>query len=96
MNFFLIIIVVMFIFITVGYFQFRFADCWDRLCMIFGSIFAMANGAALPSMIIVFGDMIDMFVDTGIYSTFLDSISAFLASVNQTKSALLEDASLLQ
>ena len=64
--------------------------------MIFGSIFAMANGAALPSMIIVFGDMIDMFVDTGIYSTFLDSISAFLASVNQTKSALLEDASLLQ
>ena len=82
--------------IIIYHFQFRFADCWDRLFMIVGSLFAAANGVALPAMIIVFGDMIDMFVDTGIYTAFLDDISAFLASVNQTKEAMLADASLLQ
>ena len=64
--------------------------------MIVGSVCAMANGAALPAMIIVFGDMIDMFVNTGIFTEFLDDISAFLASVNQTKEAMLADATLLQ
>ncbi|KAK7110228.1 ATP-dependent translocase ABCB1-like isoform X2 [Littorina saxatilis] len=75
---------------------FRFADCLDRLYMIFGSLCAAANGAALPAMIIVFGDMIDLFVDTGIYTQFLDDISTYLASINTTKETMLADASLLQ
>ena len=63
--------------------------------MILGSFFAAANGAALPSMIIVFGDMIDMFVDTGRISNFLDDISDFLNTVPDTKDTILADVSRL-
>ncbi|KAL3831884.1 hypothetical protein ACJMK2_023581 [Sinanodonta woodiana] len=50
----------------VGIFEvFRFADKIDVLLMIFGMLFACCHGAALPGMIIVFGDMIDLFVNHG-------------------------------
>ncbi|XP_076435076.1 ATP-dependent translocase ABCB1-like isoform X2 [Babylonia areolata] len=81
----------------VGFFEvFRFSDGLDRLFMIVGSICAAANGVALPAMIIVFGDMIDLFVDTGIYTEFLDEIGQFLTSVNETKESMLADSSKLQ
>ncbi|KAL2084174.1 hypothetical protein ACEWY4_019692 [Coilia grayii] len=50
----------------VGTFEiFRFADSVDVLLMVFGTIMAMANGAILPLMVIVFGDMTNSFVQHG-------------------------------
>ncbi|KAK3589575.1 hypothetical protein CHS0354_043029 [Potamilus streckersoni] len=50
----------------VGVFEvFRFADKLDVVLMIFGMLFACCHGSALPGMIIVFGDMIDLFVNHG-------------------------------
>ncbi|KAL8570376.1 hypothetical protein ACOMHN_035794 [Nucella lapillus] len=74
---------------------FRFSDCWDRLAMVIGTLCAVANGAALPLMIIVFGDMIDMFVGTGVFSNFLTNIEDFLKSANETKENLLENRPLI-
>ena len=45
--------------------------------MIIGTICAAANGTALPVMIIVFGEMIETFIDTGILDKFLDKIPGF-------------------
>ncbi|XP_078719768.1 phosphatidylcholine translocator ABCB4-like [Lampetra fluviatilis] len=48
----------------VGLFRlFRFASGLDKLMMVVGLIFAIANGAALPVMIILFGEMTDTFVN---------------------------------
>ena len=63
--------------------------------MIVGSICAAANGAALPSMIIVFGEMIETFVDTGILDKFLDTIPDFLANVSLTEDQIFKDVNLL-
>ena len=40
--------------------------------MVIGSIAATCHGAALPLMIIVFGDMTDMFIFNEIFSKYLD------------------------
>ncbi|XP_060717198.1 ATP-binding cassette, sub-family B (MDR/TAP), member 4 [Tachysurus vachellii] len=45
---------------------FRFADSLDIFLMLVGTIMAMANGAVLPAMVIVFGDMTNSFVDNSI------------------------------
>ncbi|KAL0985400.1 hypothetical protein UPYG_G00156410 [Umbra pygmaea] len=41
---------------------FRFADGWDQLLIVLGTIMAVVNGTVLPLMMIVFGDMTDSFV----------------------------------
>ncbi|CAI5662357.1 unnamed protein product [Oreochromis niloticus] len=41
---------------------FRFADRWDVLMIIAGTVMSMANGVVLPLMCIVFGDMTDSFI----------------------------------
>ena len=41
---------------------FRFADKYDLILITFGSIGAAANGAALPLMTIIFGDIINAFI----------------------------------
>uniref|UniRef100_A0A4W6CH81 ATP-binding cassette, sub-family B (MDR/TAP), member 4 n=1 Tax=Lates calcarifer TaxID=8187 RepID=A0A4W6CH81_LATCA len=41
---------------------FRFADTWDIVMILTGTLMAMANGVVLPLMCIVFGDMTDSFV----------------------------------
>lgn len=43
--------------------QFRYADGVDILLMLLGTVMSMANGAVLPLMVIVFGDMTNSFVD---------------------------------
>ncbi|KAH9508578.1 Multidrug resistance protein 1 [Bulinus truncatus] len=49
----------------VGIFEvFRFSDGKDKLMMFVGALSAAVGGAALPVMIIVFGSMIDLFVDS--------------------------------
>ena len=40
---------------------FRFADGYDRILMIIGSIAAAANGAALPAFSLLWGSMTDAF-----------------------------------
>uniref|UniRef100_A0A9J8CYY6 ABC-type xenobiotic transporter n=1 Tax=Cyprinus carpio carpio TaxID=630221 RepID=A0A9J8CYY6_CYPCA len=48
----------------VGPFEiFRYADGVDIFLMLLGTIMSMANGAVLPLMVIVFGDMTNSFVD---------------------------------
>ncbi|RUS84565.1 hypothetical protein EGW08_007660, partial [Elysia chlorotica] len=74
---------------------FRFSDWKDRVMMVLGSIAAAANGAALPAMIIIFGEMIETFVDTGILSDFLDDIPGFLANASLTKDEIFKDVNLL-
>uniref|UniRef100_A0A668RTY9 ABC-type xenobiotic transporter n=1 Tax=Oreochromis aureus TaxID=47969 RepID=A0A668RTY9_OREAU len=41
---------------------FRFADRWDVLMIIAGTVMSMANGVVLPLMFIVLGDMTDSFI----------------------------------
>ncbi|KAK5603038.1 Multidrug resistance protein 1 [Crenichthys baileyi] len=43
---------------------FRFADCWDIMMIFIGTVMAVANGAVLPLMCIVFGDMTDSLVNS--------------------------------
>ncbi|KAK3746942.1 hypothetical protein RRG08_030352 [Elysia crispata] len=74
---------------------FRFSDWKDRVMMVVGAIAAAANGAALPAMIIIFGEMIETFVDTGILADFLDDIPTFLANVSLTKDEIFKDVNLL-
>ncbi|XP_056375074.1 ATP-dependent translocase ABCB1-like isoform X2 [Hyla sarda] len=45
--------------------MFRYSGGVDKLLMLVGTIAAMAHGAGLPLMMLVFGDMTDTFVDTG-------------------------------
>ncbi|KAM3913524.1 ATP-dependent translocase ABCB1-like [Leptodactylus fuscus] len=50
----------------VGFLElFTFADTWDILLMVVGLICALASGTGLPIMIIVFGNMTDSFVQSG-------------------------------
>ena len=53
--------------------------------MFVGSLCALINGAALPSMIVIFGEMIDLFVDTGKLELVLEDIANFLSSEGLTK-----------
>ncbi|XP_061185952.1 ATP-dependent translocase ABCB1-like isoform X2 [Saccostrea echinata] len=74
---------------------FKYGTCFDYFLMIFGSFCAVCHGAALPSMIIVFGDMTDTFVNSGIYYNWLQSISAYLASVGITINQAVANPSIL-
>ncbi|NXL87260.1 MDR1 protein, partial [Alectura lathami] len=51
---------------------FRYADWADILLMVVGLVAAAANGTGLPLMIIVFGDMTNIFVLSGVNSTVLE------------------------
>uniref|UniRef100_A0A4W6CGJ9 ATP-binding cassette, sub-family B (MDR/TAP), member 4 n=1 Tax=Lates calcarifer TaxID=8187 RepID=A0A4W6CGJ9_LATCA len=48
--------------------KFRFADTWDIVMILTGTLMAMANGVVLPLMCIVFGDMTDSFVKDTIFT----------------------------
>ncbi|XP_015213716.2 ATP-dependent translocase ABCB1 isoform X1 [Lepisosteus oculatus] len=51
----------------VGFFSlFRYADGWDIVMMILGLICAAAHGVALPLLTVVFGQMTDSFVKSGL------------------------------
>uniref|UniRef100_A0A803XPJ8 ABC-type xenobiotic transporter n=1 Tax=Meleagris gallopavo TaxID=9103 RepID=A0A803XPJ8_MELGA len=55
---------------VVGIFElFRYADWVDILLMVVGLIAAAANGTGLPLMIIIFGDMTNAFVLSGVNSS---------------------------
>lgn len=77
-------------------FQFKYGTCFDYFLMILGSFCAVCHGAALPSMIIVFGDMTDTFVNSGIYYSWLQSISAYLSSVGISITDAVANPSILR
>ncbi|CAJ0964426.1 unnamed protein product [Ranitomeya imitator] len=56
--------------------SFRYSGGVDRLLMLVGTIAAMAHGAGLPLMMLVFGDMTDSFVDFGKNMTLEQIINA--------------------
>ncbi|XP_075994467.1 ATP-dependent translocase ABCB1 [Genypterus blacodes] len=59
---------------------FRFADGWDVVLILLGTVMSMANGVVLPLMCVVFGDMTDSFVS--------DSVNTML---NVTSNSNLEE-----
>ena len=50
-------------------FQFRFSDKLDVLLIVLGTLSAMGHGAALPLQFIVFGDLMNSFIDFAKYQT---------------------------
>ncbi|XP_063421437.1 ATP-dependent translocase ABCB1-like isoform X2 [Mytilus trossulus] len=80
----------------VGFFEvFKFSTCVDKLLMIFGSIFALAHGAALPAMIIVFGDMTDLFVESGMFEQLMNDIRSYLPTLGYTYDQVYDNPLLL-
>ncbi|XP_060595692.1 ATP-dependent translocase ABCB1-like [Ruditapes philippinarum] len=88
----------------VGIFEvFKYAEKKDVLFMILGTLSAMVHGSAFPIMIIVFGEMIDLFVKSGEFgevAKLLESmgILANLSStynVTLTYKGIIEDPTLL-
>ena len=62
--------------------QFRFRDKLDVLLMVLGTISAIGHGAAVPLQFIIFGDLIDSFINFG--------KNLAIASQNETSSVLDE------
>ncbi|XP_051576241.1 ATP-dependent translocase ABCB1-like isoform X2 [Myxocyprinus asiaticus] len=54
---------------------FRYADGVDIFLMLVGAVMSMANGAVLPLMTIVFGDMTNSFVDSTILDSLKDNVT---------------------
>lgn len=46
-------------------FQFRYSNWLDKLYMVLGTLAAIVHGAALPLMMLVFGEMTDSFSNAG-------------------------------
>ncbi|GJP32661.1 hypothetical protein CLOM_g17268 [Closterium sp. NIES-68] len=67
---------------TVAYWQlFRYADKWDVLLMVVGSVGAIGQGIALPMMALLFGDMMNAFgQNAGGMDAMLDQVAK--ASLN--------------
>ena len=79
------------------YFQFKYADKLDVFLILLGTLCAACHGAALPGMIIVFGQMIDLFVSSGRFQNVIDGIEGcgLMGTLNTTSEALLKDPSIL-
>ncbi|XP_078320716.1 ATP-dependent translocase ABCB1 isoform X3 [Crassostrea virginica] len=76
---------------------FKYADCIDIILMIIGSLCAAIHGASLPCMIIVFGSMIETFVDSKKFEFFLLSLnSTYLQSYGLSIEKLKLEPVLLQ
>lgn len=52
--------------------------------MFFGTLCGLANGAAMPLMVIVFGDMTDMFVSDEYLQNIIDAIVTSPGFINMT------------
>jgi ATP-binding cassette subfamily B (MDR/TAP) protein 1 len=71
---------------------FRFAQPLDVFMMILGLICACGHGACLPLLILIFGDMIDRFVDDGKFKELLETVEfPFAACGNSTLEETLFD-----
>ena len=65
--------------------------------MLLGTLCAACHGAAFPGMIIVFGEMIDLFVGSGKFQNVINGIAGcgLLPKLNTTESALLKEPAIL-
>lgn len=63
--------------------------------MVLGSIMAAIHGIALPAMIIIFGEMIDIFVNNAQITGKVDLIKDYLASVNLTTGMVIADPTII-
>lgn len=79
--------------VTIGQ-VFRFADCKDYLCMIVATISALIHGAALPCLMLVFGSMVDIFVDSGKFQTLFDLVD--FDKYKTTKEAAYKNKTILE
>ncbi|CAL1526271.1 unnamed protein product [Lymnaea stagnalis] len=80
----------------VGLFEvFRFSDWKDKLMMFVGTISAAVAGAALPVMMIVFGEMINLFVGSGSVIMLMEKIPAFMTFINLTQQQVIDTPLLL-
>ncbi|XP_021243281.1 ATP-binding cassette sub-family B member 5 isoform X2 [Numida meleagris] len=76
---------------VVGIFElFRYADGVDILLMVVGLIAAAANGTGLPLMIIIFGDMTNVFVLSGVNSSVSEGTSVNNSSCQPTPGVDIE------
>uniref|UniRef100_A0A667GS53 ATP binding cassette subfamily B member 4 n=1 Tax=Lynx canadensis TaxID=61383 RepID=A0A667GS53_LYNCA len=64
--------------------MFRYSNWLDRLYMLVGTMAAIIHGAALPLMMLVFGDMTDSFANAG--------ISRNLTNLNITGESIVNDS----
>ncbi|XP_056007799.1 ATP-dependent translocase ABCB1-like isoform X2 [Ostrea edulis] len=75
---------------------FKYADCLDGFLMFLGTFCALCHGAALPCMIIVFGEMIDTFVESGKLTIWLNSLnSTYLSSQGLSVESIVKDPKIL-
>nr|AJG01604.1 ATP-binding cassette sub-family B MDR/TAP member 1 [Dreissena polymorpha] len=82
----------------VGLFElFRYAKKLDVFFMVVGIIAALGNGSAFPLMIIVFGKMIDVFVNSGLFSGLVKELDALgvLANLSLTQAQVIENPDLM-
>lgn len=80
------------------YFQFRYASKRDILFMILGTICASIHGTAFPLMIVVFGEMVDLFVNSGLFEYAVEQMVTLgiLANLTLSKEDVIADPDLLQ
>lgn len=80
------------------YLQFRYASKRDILFMILGTICASIHGTAFPLMIVVFGEMVDLFVNSGLFEYAVEQMVTLgiLASLSLSKEDVIADPDLLQ
>ncbi|KFO29583.1 Multidrug resistance protein 1 [Fukomys damarensis] len=68
---------------TLGSPEFRYSNWLDRLYMVLGTVAAVVHGAALPLMMLVFGDMMDSFANAGNYSQSDDNTTASFGTLEE-------------
>ena len=83
-------------------FQFKYSKCLEIFLMILGTLCAACHGAAFPAMIIVFGEMIDLFVGSGMFQNVINGLDGCGllgyggGKINQTANELLKNPAYLQ
>ena len=63
--------------------------------MVLGSVCAMISGMSYPSIVLIFGEMMDLFVRAVILGHFLPKIKDFLDHVGLTEDDIFKDAEIL-
>ena len=75
------------------WFQFRFSGSNERFLMFVGTLCAVAHGASMPAMILIFGNMSDTLINNDKMASFVeDNMSTFIAiNPNITTDTIMAD-----
>ena len=72
---------------TVPFYKlFSFADSWDYLLMLVGTVTAVGNGMCLPAVALLFGELMDAFGKTVNTNNILHEVSKVLCKIDQFNS----------